>query len=86
MPTVSRFYGILIQMFFDDKHGPHFHAVYAEYKASVDIMSGKIVVGGLPPRAYKLVKDWTKAHRAELLANWERARRQEPLKEIEPLE
>jgi hypothetical protein len=86
MPTISRFYGILIQMFFDDKHGPHFHAVYAEYKASINITSGKVVAGGLPPRAYKLVKDWTRKHRAELLENWERARQQQPLKEIEPLE
>jgi hypothetical protein len=86
VPTISRFYGILIQMFFDDKHGPHFHAVYAEYKASIDIRNGQVVAGSLPPRAYKLVKDWAKKHRAELLEDWERARRQEPLQEIDPLE
>jgi hypothetical protein len=86
MPTISRFYGILIQMFFDDKHGPHFHAVYAEYKASIEIRSGQVVAGSLPPRAYKLVKAWAADHRAELLENWERARQQKTLKEIEPLE
>jgi Domain of unknown function (DUF4160) len=86
LPTISRFYGILIQMFFDDKHRPHFHVAYAEYKASIEIESGKLMVGKLPKRAYQLVLEWNKLHRAELLENWERARRQEPLHPIEPLE
>jgi len=85
MPTISRFYGILIQMFFDDKHGPHFHAIYGEYIASIEIASGKIVVGKLPPRAYRLVKEWAQMHRAELEENWEIARREGTLKKIEPL-
>jgi hypothetical protein len=33
MPTISTFYGIIIQMFFDDHVPPHFHAKYAEFKA-----------------------------------------------------
>lgn len=86
MPTISRFYGILIQMFFDEKHSPHFHAIYAEYKASIEISSGKIIVGKLPRHAQRLVLEWAKQHRAELLENWERARRDEPLKPITPLE
>ena len=86
MPTISRFYGILIQMFFDDKHGPHFHAVYAEYKASIEIGSGKIIAGKLPRHARHLVLEWAKTHQSELLENWERARREEPLKPIAPLE
>jgi len=86
MPTISRFYGILIQMFFDDKHGPHFHASYGEFKASIEIASGKIMVGHLPPHAYRLVKEWARKHRAELEENWELARRDGKLKRIEPLE
>jgi hypothetical protein len=85
MPTISRFYGILIQMFFDDKHGPHFHAFYGEYKASIEIATCKIAVGHLPPRAYRLVKEWATLHRAELEENWERARHEKKLREIEPL-
>ena len=73
-------------MFFDDKHRPHFHAAYAEYKASIEIESGYLMVGKLPKRAYQLVLVWRKMHRAELLDNWERARRQEPLLPIDPLE
>jgi Domain of unknown function (DUF4160) len=62
MPTISRCYEILIQMFFDDQHGPHFHAVYAEYKASIEIGSGKIIVGKLPRHAQHLVLEWAKKH------------------------
>ena len=85
MPTISRFYGILIQMFYDEKHGPHFHATYGEDKASIGIGSGKIIAGNLPPHARRLVLEWAKQYQTELLENWERARREEPLKPIAPL-
>jgi hypothetical protein len=75
MPTISDFYGIHIQMYFDDKHAPHFHAIYAEHHAQFDIATGKIISGALPPRAYRLVREWWKLYRAALKANWERARR-----------
>ena len=55
MPTISRFYGILIRMFYDDKHRPHFHVVYAEYRALVSIDDGLMLAGDLPNRAYQLV-------------------------------
>jgi len=55
MPTISRFYGILIRMFYDDKHRPHFHVVYAEYRALVSIDDGSMLAGDLPNRAYQLV-------------------------------
>ena len=85
MPTISRFYGIQIRMFFDDKHGPHFHANYAEFRAQVSIADGTILAGDLPPHAKKLVQEWRRLHRRELLENWERARRQESLVDIEGL-
>ena len=31
MPVVSRFYGIVIKMFFSEHGVPHFHAVYGEH-------------------------------------------------------
>jgi hypothetical protein len=37
MPTISTFYGILIQMFWKDHAPPHFHALYAEEEALFDI-------------------------------------------------
>ena len=85
MPTISRFYGVLIRMFYDDKHGPHFHANYAEYRALISITDGTILAGDLPTRAYNLTLEWLALHRAELEANWEHARRHEPLDDIPPL-
>ncbi|HKZ85339.1 MAG TPA: DUF4160 domain-containing protein [Anaerolineae bacterium] len=86
MPTISDFYGIYIQMYFEDKHQPHFHAIYAEYRALIAIANGRLIAGRIPPRAYRLVREWWKLHRAELEANWERARRGEQLHRIEGLE
>jgi Domain of unknown function (DUF4160) len=57
MPTISMFYGILIKMFFDD-HAPHFHAEYAEFKATIDIKKLVVIDGQLPRRAQELVLDW----------------------------
>ena len=86
MPTISEFYGIYVQMYFDDKHVPHFHAIYGEHRALIDIATGKVLAGSLPPRAHKLVREWQRLHRAELAENWERARRHENLKRVRGLE
>ena len=51
MPEVSRFYGILIKIFFGDHPPPHFHAVYGEYNALVGIESLTIIEGDLLNRA-----------------------------------
>ncbi len=72
-------------MFFNDKHGPHFHVVYAEHRALISIADGSVLAGDLPNRAYQLVLEWLAIHRAELQINWNRARKEEPLLEIEPL-
>ena len=63
---------------------PHFHARYAEQRASI-ALDGGVIAGALPPRALALVVEWARLHHDELLANWERAPRDEPLVAIEPL-
>ena len=73
MPTISFFYGIAIQMFFDDHNPPHFHARYGSDRAVVRISDGQILAGDLPPTAVKLVKEWALLRRAELEHNWLRA-------------
>jgi hypothetical protein len=55
MPTIGRFYGILIQMYFGDHVPPHFHALYAEFEALIDIQTFEVIRGGLPNRAMALV-------------------------------
>jgi len=85
MPTISRFYGIVILMYHNDRHVPHFHAKYGEYAALVAIEDGSIIAGKLPTRAYHLVLEWLALHRRELLLDWERARMQLELATIEGL-
>jgi len=85
MPEIARFYGIVIKMFFEDHHPPHFHAYYGEYEVLIDITTFAVFAGHLPPRALGLVIEWATQHQNELLNNWERARAQESLSKIDPL-
>ena len=85
MPEISRFFGIVIKMYFDEHPPPHFHAEYGEFKAVVDINSLVIVGGYLPPRVLGLVVEWAAQHRGELLALWDRAGKMQPLSKIPPL-
>lgn len=48
MPTISAFYGIIIQMFWDDHPPPHFHALYAEHEAIIDIRTFEVIQGTMP--------------------------------------
>lgn len=86
MPRISFFYGITIAMFWNERDHPlaHFHAEYGGSVASVDL-EGNVLGGSLSDRRLRLVREWAQLHRDELLANWERARRREPLERIAPL-
>ena len=84
MPEICRFYGIIIQMFFNDHNPPHFHIVYGDFKAVVSI-EDEIVEGFMPKRALKLVFEWMELHKKELMDNWELAQNGELPKKIEPL-
>lgn len=86
MPRISLFLGISIYMYWSDHAPPHFHAIYNEYGGAVDIQTGKVISGELPKRVKKLIREWAKLHEAELLQNWELARNEEELVNIEPLE
>jgi hypothetical protein len=85
MPEISRFLGIVIGMFYNEHGVAHFHAVYGEHEATVEIESERIH-GALPPRVLALTLEWTRLHRTELLENWQRARGGEPLSRVAPLE
>ena len=85
MPEISRFLGIVIGMFYSEHGVPHFHAVYGEHEASIEIEDAT-VHGALPPRALQIVLDWAELHKTELLENWQLARRGQPLKRIAPLD
>lgn len=85
MPVISAFYGILIKMFFNDHAPPHFHAEYAEFKATVDIEKLEVIEGDLPRRALELVLDWAELHQAELLKDWNLCLAKQQPKKIDPL-
>jgi len=50
MPEVSRFYGIIIRIFYDDHNPPHFHADYGEHEVLLNINTLAILAGNLPAR------------------------------------
>ena len=86
MPTISRFMGITITMFFDDHGPPHFHARAAEHKAKVRIDTLEVIASDLRRRELRLVLAWAEMHAEELDSNWRRAREGETLQSIEPLQ
>lgn len=86
MPLISSFFGIIIKIFHKDHNPPHFHAIYGEYDAVIEIKSGKVLAGKIPPRALRLVNEWRKIHKDELIERWDNARNMKPLKRIKPLE
>ena len=86
MPEVSRFFGIVIRIFFNDHDPAHFHAVYGNYEALIEIESRAVYRGDLPRRALAMVLEWAALHRDELRRDWELARSGQPLAPIAPLE
>lgn len=72
MPIISRFYGLIIKMYFQQKehNPPHFHVVYGEYVGVFEIQTLKMIEGDLPPKAQALVREWAAKHTAELLEIW----------------
>jgi hypothetical protein len=86
MPEISRFYGIVIAMFYDDHPPPHFHVRYGEHQAVVRIADLVVTHGTLPPRALGLVVEWAAKHREKLLRNWAAIEQDRPLEKVPPLE
>ena len=62
MPEVSRFYGIVIQIYYGDHSLPHFHALYAGAVAQIAIDTLQTIDGSLPKRALGPALDWAAAH------------------------
>ena len=69
MPVISRFYGLIIKMYFQqaEHEPPHFHAVYGEYIGTFDIQTLKMMEGDLPQKAQALVIEWATKYKEELL-------------------
>ena len=85
MPEISRFYGIVIRMYFNDHAPSHFHAEYGDAEMVVSIQTLAVIGGKLPSRATSLVMEWAAQHQAELQAAWQRARNMQAPGKIDPL-
>lgn len=85
MPVLSRFYGIIIKMYFlgREHNPPHVHIMYNEETFSITIKEMIILDGeqNPTPRVLSMVKEWIKLHQNELLDMWD----SQELHEIEPL-
>ena len=84
MPALSKFYGIIIRMYFQqaEHNPPHIHALYGEDMAAVDILTGEVLEGYLPPKALAMVREWASIHKNDLLQMWET----QEFKSLAPLE
>lgn len=87
MHELSRFYGIVIKMIFNDNdkhHKPHVHVYYGENEASV-ALDGEVLEGRLPVKQYRMVAGWMAIHEDELYDAWNKAVRNIAFDKIEPL-
>lgn len=86
MPEISRFFGIVIRMYYNDHQPPHFHACYGEADVAMRINPVGLLHGNLSPRSMSLVFEWALLHEKELIENWRLARAGEALNRIEGLQ
>lgn len=86
MPEISRFFGIVVAMYYNDHEPPHFHVRYSGQKARFAIEDVRMLDGNLSHRAKGLVVEWASQHQDELRNEWELARTRQPLVPIAPLE
>ena len=84
MPILSRFYGIVIRMYFQqaEHNPPHIHALYGDDMAEIVIRTGEVLEGHLPPKALAMVREWVSINQSDLLDMWET----QEFKQLSPLE
>lgn len=82
MPTISIFFGVIVQMYWSDHPPPHVHAYYGGFEALFSIETGATIGGRLPPKVERLVRDWVLARQDDLKKNWDRGRRNEPFEKV----
>jgi len=86
VPEVSRFYGIIVRIFFNDHGAPHFHAEHGGRTIKIAIRGLSSIRGELPPPVLNLLLHRASLQQGELLAAWERAQRGESPGKIAPLD
>ena len=82
MPEITRFYGLIVRMFYKEHNPPHIHVVYGEKMGVLDIRTATMTDGNLPPKALLLAKEWTGIYKEELLDMW----KDQKIRQLPPLE
>ena len=84
MPLISKFYAIVIKIYFMQKehNPPHLHAIYIEYMSAINIETLEVIEGDLPDKELKLVKEWILKNKKDIMNIWET----QNFRKIEPLE
>ncbi len=85
MPVISKFYGIVIRMWFIRPFVAHFHAFYGDCELMVGINPLTIIQGDAPHRVRSMVMEWATEHQRELLEDWSRLGRAQSVQPIQPL-
>ncbi len=73
MPSIARFFGIIVYMYTEYKGGhrlPHFHAKYSEHWATFSINPPILLAGSLPRKELRYILAWAEMHVEELEENW----------------
>ena len=88
MPEISRFFGIIITMYYETgtHQYPHFHARFGEYRASFTMDPPALLAGAMPRRQQHLILAWAELHQEELLENWDRVMQEDTLHRIKGLD
>jgi len=63
---------VKITVYGNDHLPPHFHVIAPDFEALVEIETLAVLKGALPARARPTVMTWVSAHRAEIVAEWNR--------------
>lgn len=85
MPELSRFFGIVIRMYFNNREPPHFRVQYGACRAAISLEGLEVISGELPACALALVHKWASVHYHELLRNWMTLRTKGTFTHIQPL-
>lgn len=84
MPVISRFYGMVIKMYFlaSEHNPPHIHVIYGEYMGIIDIRNSEMITGNLPSKALAMVREWTMKNKDALLEMW----KTQDIRQLPPIE
>ena len=86
MPIIAAFFGMVVRLYHADHEPPHIHVQYGEFEAIVEITTGVIMRGKLPKRLERILQDWLKTRRTEVMKAWQDARAHRMPRKVKPLE